>query len=87
MNTIIRINGVKSRMGYKGNSTVYGYVKDGILTPPIKIGPRASGWIQSEIDSIIDARIAGKSEEEIRKLVKNLTAKRPQTANEILSAT
>ena len=82
MNRIIRIKEVKSRSGNNASSTIYGRVEDGTLPPPIKIGPRASGWVESEIDSIIDARIEGKSEDEIRELVKNLITKRKKiTAN------
>ena len=86
VNRIIRINEVKSKTGDGANSTVYGRVESGTLPPPVKIGPRASGWVEAEIDSVIDARIAGKSEDEIRELVKVLIAKRQKIADEILSA-
>ena len=51
---------------------------DGTLPAPVKISARASGWIEHEIDSVIDARILGKTEEEIRALVRNLIARRKQ---------
>lgn len=86
MNRIMRINEVKSKTGDGANSTVYSRVENGTLPPPIKIGPRASGWVEAEIGLVIDARIAGKSEDEIRVLVKVLVAKRQQLSDEILNA-
>lgn len=89
MNTILRIlriTPLKEKMGFGSNSTVYAHVEDGVLTPPFKIGLRASGWPEHEADAINAARMAGKSNDEIRELVKTLTAKRQQIANEILSA-
>ena len=39
-------------------SHVHALVKTGDFPPPIKLGLRASGWIESEIDSWIANRIA-----------------------------
>ena len=81
---IIRKPELREKMGFGSNSTVYAHVEDGVLTPPVKIGLRASGWPEHEVDAINAARIAGKSNAEIRDLVKTLTAKRQQIADEIL---
>ena len=83
---IIRKPAVKEIMGFGSDSTVYAHIEEGSLTPPIKIGLRASGWPEHEADAINAARIAGKPDDEIRELVKTLIAKRQQTANEILAA-
>jgi prophage regulatory protein len=40
-----------------GRSTIYAYVKDGKFPAPIKLGDRAIGWIDAEIDAWIDERI------------------------------
>jgi len=42
------------------------FVLHRLIPPPVSIGPRASGLPEHEIDVINAARIAGKSEEEIR---------------------
>ena len=89
MNAILRflrIDAIKEKMGFGSNSTVYAHVEAGSLTSPVKIGLRASGWPEHEADAINAARIAGKTEDEIRELVKILMAKRQQLADEILAA-
>ena len=46
------------------------------MTPPISLGLRSVGWPQYELDALASARIAGKSEDEIRALVLDLVAAR-----------
>ena len=60
------------------SSTVYDHQKKGLITPAVSLGPKARGWPSSEIDAILNARIAGKSEDEIKNLVITLTAARQQ---------
>lgn len=83
---IIRKPELKEKMGLGSNSTVYAHVEEGTLTPPVKIGLRASGWPENEADAINAARIAGKTDDEIKDLVRNLVAKRQLLADEILAA-
>lgn len=83
---IIRKPELREKMGLGSNSTVYAHVEEGTLTPPVKIGLRASGWPEHEADAINAARIAGKSENEIKELVKRLVAKRQKIVDEIQSA-
>lgn len=59
-------------------STLYLKVQKGLLPKPIRLGTRTIAWVQSEIEAINRARIAGKSEDEIRQLVKNLEQSRLQ---------
>jgi prophage regulatory protein len=73
---ILRKPSVSRRLGDAANSTLYDWVRRRVLTPPLKIGLRASGWPESEIDAIVAARISGAGEAEIRKLVAALVAKR-----------
>jgi len=82
---IIRKQKVKDRTGISF-SQMYKLILEGKFPPQIKLGPRASGWIESEIDAINAARITGKSDDEIRDLVKTLMEKRQKIANEILVA-
>ena len=39
------------RRSAKSRSTIYQGVKDGTFPKPIKLGPRAVGWIESEIEA------------------------------------
>jgi len=59
-----------------GKSQHYDDIQKGLFTPPVKIGSRASAWPEHEIASINAARIAGKSDDQIRQLVIELVADR-----------
>lgn len=65
----------------KSRSATYSAIEHGLLPRPIKIGKRAV-WPASEIDTVVRARIAGRSEAEIRTLVKKLVAARA-TADQV----
>ena len=40
------------------NTTLYKFVLDGLLPPPISIGGgRATAWLQSDVDSFVESRI------------------------------
>lgn len=77
LETIIRPSEMKAHTGQAVSST-YADAKQGLLPPPVKIGKRASGWIAREVAAVQQARIAGKSEDEIRELVRQLVARRAQ---------
>lgn len=76
MAKILRITEVKDRIGLKGSASVYAAVQDGIFPTPVSIGKRATGWPDFEIDALNKARIAGLSDDQIRKLVDQLHAAR-----------
>ena len=68
-------------ISYRGSSKtgLYRDVAKGLLTKPIKIsGARASGWPESELIALNLARIAGKTVDQIRALVKQLEAARTE---------
>ena len=75
---IIRLPTVKDVLGYRSDASPYNAIRDGLLTTGVAIGQRAKGWPDYEIDAIASARIAGKSDAEIRELVKVLHAKRTE---------
>lgn len=60
----------------KSRSTIYRDIKKGLFTKPVPIGGDRVAWPLSEVSEINKARIAGKSDEEIKKLVKELEAAR-----------
>lgn len=67
-------------------STQYKQVDDGLMTPPISTGGRCVAWPAHEICAINAARLAGKSDDEIRSLVRELTSGRADTANAIIES-
>lgn len=77
--TILRLPGVKSESGLS-RSTVYLRITQGLWTKPISLGARAVGWPSSEVAAINAARIAGKTDVEIRALVVKLEAARKSAA-------
>lgn len=72
---ILRLPAVQQRTG-EGRSTTYARAATGLMTPPVKLGPRASGWPEHEIDAILSARVAGHTDNEIRQLVDHLVRAR-----------
>ena len=77
--SLLRIADVTERIGRR-KSTVYLNVRRGLMTPPVKLGARISGWPSSEVDELIRAEIAGATPDELRKLVSRLVAERSRVA-------
>jgi prophage regulatory protein len=74
--SILRKPEVKSAFGMRSDSSVSNAVRDGVLTRPVQLGPRAVGWPDYEINAIGAARIAGRTNEDIRALVLRLHVNR-----------
>lgn len=75
LNTIFRLPSVSAETGYS-RSTIYLRISQGLWPKPISLGPRAVGWTSYEVKQLNAYRIAGKSDDEIRQLVKKLEADR-----------
>lgn len=75
---ILRLTAVKAETGYRSNASIYNLIRAGLWTKPVPIGERAVGWPDDEVRAINAARIAGHADEQIRKLVKQLHAKRAE---------
>lgn len=60
----------------KARSTHYNDIKAGLMTPPVSLGVHSVAWPEHEISAINAARVAGKSDDEIRQLVTCLVAER-----------
>ena len=80
--TILRRKQVESESGYS-RSTIYLRITQGLWTRPVSLGPRAVGWPASEVAALNAARIAGRSDDEIRALVVKLEAARSALAQEV----
>jgi len=73
--TILRLPAVKAETAVS-RSTHYLRIAQGLFTKPVSLGARAVGWPAGEVAALNAARIAGKSDEEIRALVVKLEAAR-----------
>ncbi|RWX54091.1 helix-turn-helix transcriptional regulator [Photobacterium chitinilyticum] len=58
------------------NSTLYLRINAGLMTPPVNLGGRRVGWPEHEVANILDAMVAGKNANYIKKLVAFLIKKR-----------
>jgi len=83
--SILRMPAVKAETGHRSHASIYTAVRAGLFTKPVPIGARAVGWPDGEVQAVCAARIAGKSEEEIRALVNHLHAKRTERFAVLLS--
>ncbi len=75
---ILRMRAVMAANGYKSHVSVYANVKAGLMTKPINIGVRSVGWPSGEIQAVLEARIAGCTDDQIRSLVDRLHAHRQE---------
>ena len=79
---ILRLPDVKRVLGHRADASVYNAIRAGLFTAGVAIGQRAKGWPDYEAQAIATARVAGKTDADIRELVTTLHAKR----TELLSA-
>jgi prophage regulatory protein len=77
--SILRLPSVKTNTGLS-RSTIYLRIAQGEFPKPVSLGGRAVGWPASEVAALNAARIAGKSNSEIRELVVTLEAARMTVA-------
>jgi prophage regulatory protein len=76
--TILRRRQIEAESGYS-RSTLYLRIAQGLWTKQVSLGARAVGWPAAEVDALNAARIAGKTDPEIRALVLRLEAARTGT--------
>jgi len=73
--TILRRKHVEAETGYS-RSTIYLRMSQRLWPKPVSLGPRSVGWPASEVGALNAARIAGRTDDEIRSLVAHLEAAR-----------
>lgn len=76
---ILRLPAVLNDRG-RSRSAHYLDIQQGLFTRPVAVGLRAVGWPGNEVATLNAARIAGKSDDEIRALVVKLEAARKAEA-------
>lgn len=74
--SILRMPAVKAETGYRCHASIYNAINAGLFTRGVRIGQRSVGWPDNEVHTINRARIAGKSDAEIKALVDKLHADR-----------
>ena len=79
MQTILRLPAIKASTGLS-RSTIYLRIMDGVFTRPVSLGGRAVGWPATEVETLNAARIAGRSDDEMRRIVAALEAARKSIA-------
>ena len=52
----LRRKPVETRTGLS-RSTIYQYIKDGVFPKPVPLGPRAVGWLESDVSDWIAGRV------------------------------
>ncbi len=72
---MIRLKEVRASLGLS-ESTFYEHVSAGLCSQPIRVSARASALPASEVSAINRARVAGRSDDQIRALVRRLHAAR-----------
>ena len=77
--TILRLRDMRAKYP-RARSSIYRDINDGLMVPPISLGARCVGFPAYEVDAIIAARIAGRSDDDIRRLVARLIADRRSAA-------
>ncbi len=84
MYRILRVEQVLDRYG-KTRSPLYADMMAGTFVRPVKLGERAAGWPEHEVQQIIAARIAGADDSAIRALVTRLHDARKTALTAILN--
>lgn len=56
---VLRLPAVRQKTGL-AKATIYAGIAHGDFPPPIKLGARASGWLESEINSWLASRMAAR---------------------------
>jgi prophage regulatory protein len=75
LNPLLRRPIVEQATG-KSRTTIYRDIQRGLFSHPIEIGGARVAWPANEVEAINKARIAGKSDDEIKALVIELEAAR-----------
>jgi prophage regulatory protein len=73
--TILRRKQVEHETGLS-RSTIYLRISQRLWPKPISLGARAVGWPATEVHALNAARIAGRSDDQIRELVNELERRR-----------
>jgi prophage regulatory protein len=68
------------------NTSIFERIREGLFPTSVSLGGRAVGFLDFEVFAVVAARAAGHNDEQIRHLVKLMTAKRKESANDFLAS-
>ena len=75
--TFLRLPTILNRYELR-RSTLYHYIALGLWVRPVSLGPRVVAWPTHEVESIIEARMRGDDDAQVRTLVERLHGARKQ---------
>ena len=70
----------------KSKTTIWQETKDGTFPPPIKLGYKATGYIEHEVQAVLHARAMGLSDKQLKELVASLVKQRKESASKLLKS-
>jgi prophage regulatory protein len=65
-------------------TSLYEQSRKGLFPKPISLGERAVGYLEHEVQTVIAARSVGKTDQELREIVKSLMKQREQSIHALL---
>jgi prophage regulatory protein len=68
------------------NTSLFRQINAGTMVPMISLGARAVGFLEHEVLAVLAARSIGKSDDELRDIVKGLVKQREVSANALLAS-
>lgn len=77
-NSLLKLSTVEFRTGLSG-STIYRKITEGTFPKQVLIGNKSVAWPSCEIDALVQARVSGKTDNQIKALVIELHEKRNET--------
>ena len=63
MQHILRLPEVQKSTGYS-ISSIYAHIKQGTFPTQVRLGPRAVGWLESDIKTWLEARMAASGKQD-----------------------
>lgn len=79
---MLKLRQVASTTG-KGRSAIYADIKNGLFTKAVRLGAKAVAWPSSEVETILDARVAGYTDCQLRELISKLHSARTKIAHRL----
>jgi len=83
--TLDRSPDARAVFGNLPTSTWHEWIASGLMVPGVAIGARSVAYPRHELQAIAAARIAGKSDDEIKALVQNMVAARATLPEKVAS--
>ncbi len=60
------------RLAGFSNSTLHNRISNGLFVPSVSLGARSVGWLEHEVNQVLIARAEGRTDSEVRLMVREL---------------